>query len=85
MEIPHETELASVGWPGIPDPMSAPEEEVLAGGNMAKVVRIGTTVHRSAGAWTPTVHALLELNPPGFDGDPGYWIPTSCWSACSAA
>jgi hypothetical protein len=35
-------------------------EVQLAGGFVNQVVRIGDTVHRSAGPWTPTVHALLE-------------------------
>lgn len=35
-------------------------EEVLAGGNMNAVVRIGDTVHREAGPWTATVHRLLD-------------------------
>lgn len=34
-------------------------EETLAGGNMAAVVRVGDTVRRSAGPWTPQVHRLL--------------------------
>ncbi len=55
-----ERPLGTAAWPGIPKPMSFPEEEVLAGGNVAKVVRVGGTVHRSAGAWTPAVHALLS-------------------------
>jgi len=51
--------------------MSPPEEEVLAGGNMAKVVRVGATVRRSAGPWTPAVHALLDyLRASGFDAAP---------------
>jgi hypothetical protein len=51
--------------------MSPPEEEVLVGGNMAKVVRVGATVRRSAGAWTPAVHALLDyLGTSGFDAAP---------------
>lgn len=51
--------------------MSPPEEEVLAGGNVAKVVRIGDTVRRSAGPWTPTIHALLEfLRQSGFEAAP---------------
>jgi hypothetical protein len=32
----------------------------LAGGNMSTVTRVGTNVHRSAGAWTPTIHRLLR-------------------------
>lgn len=35
------------------------EEEILTGGHMNTVVRIGDTVRRPAGAWTPTVHRLL--------------------------
>jgi hypothetical protein len=34
-------------------------EEPLAGGNMSAVARIGDTVCRSAGPWTPQVHRLL--------------------------
>lgn len=34
-------------------------EEALAGGNMNAVVRVGDTVHRTAGPWTPEVHRLL--------------------------
>ena len=36
------------------------EEVVLPGGNMTRVVRLGNTVRRTAGAWTPTIHALLR-------------------------
>ena len=35
-------------------------EELLAGGNMNRVVRRGDHVHREAGPWTPTVHRLLD-------------------------
>ncbi len=35
-------------------------EEPLAGGNLNWVIRVGDTVRRTAGAWTPAVHALLE-------------------------
>jgi Ser/Thr protein kinase RdoA (MazF antagonist) len=35
-------------------------EEVLAGGNMTAVVRVGDTVRRTAGPWTPTIHALMR-------------------------
>lgn len=34
-------------------------ESPLPGGNVNDVVRVGDTVHRTAGPWTPTVHALL--------------------------
>ena len=35
-------------------------EEALLGGNLQDAVRIGDTVHRRAGLWTPSVHALLR-------------------------
>jgi hypothetical protein len=35
-------------------------EIALPGGKLNRVVRVGNTVHRSAGPWTPTVHALLR-------------------------
>jgi Ser/Thr protein kinase RdoA (MazF antagonist) len=49
-----------------------PDEEPLAGGNVSSgVVRIGDTVRRPAGPWTPAVHALLTyLRAAGFDGAP---------------
>jgi len=44
----------------------------LNGGNMTTgVVRVGDTVRRPAGPWTPAVHALLRhLGEVGFDGSP---------------
>jgi Ser/Thr protein kinase RdoA (MazF antagonist) len=36
------------------------DEEILTGGHMNTVVRVGDTVRRPAGAWTPTVHRLLR-------------------------
>lgn len=42
------------------------------------MVRIGDTVRRPAGPWTPTVHALLgHLHAAGFHGAPGRWAWTS--------
>src|SRR4051812_2456245 len=42
-------------------------EEVLAGGDMTTVVRVGNTVRRTAGPWTPTVHAFMRhLRASGF-------------------
>lgn len=35
------------------------DEQELTGGNTTGVVRIGDTVHREAGPWTPTVQRLL--------------------------
>lgn len=47
------------------------EEEVLEGGNLSHVVRVGDTVRRPTGPWTPTIHALLRhLERAGFDGAP---------------
>jgi Ser/Thr protein kinase RdoA (MazF antagonist) len=41
--------------------MNAPEEQPLAGGNVAAgVVRVGDTVRKPAGPWVPAVEALLE-------------------------
>ena len=40
--------------------MSCVEEEVLTGGGLNEVVRIGSTVRRPTGPWTPNVHRLLE-------------------------
>lgn len=40
--------------------MENPREEVLTGGNMESVVRVGDTVRRVAGPWTPAVHELLR-------------------------
>ncbi|WP_082462152.1 phosphotransferase [Agromyces sp. Leaf222] len=36
-----------------------PPEHVLTGGNMEPVVRVGDTVRRVAGPWTPAVHVFL--------------------------
>jgi hypothetical protein len=47
------------------------QEIVLTGGNMTPVVRVGDTVRRGAGPWTPTIHALLRhLRASGFDQVP---------------
>ena len=46
-------------------------EEVLTGGNLNPVIRVGKTVRRSTGAWTPSVHQLLKhLEAQEFDGAP---------------
>lgn len=37
------------------------DETPLAGGNSTDVVRVGDTVRRAAGEWTPAVHRLLHL------------------------
>lgn len=47
------------------------KEEKLLGGDMTDVVRVGETVRRAAGPWTPSVHALLRhLRDHGFDKAP---------------
>ena len=48
------------------------DEVPLTGGNVtAGVVRVGETVRRPAGPWTPAVHALLRhLEGVGFAGAP---------------
>ncbi len=43
------------------------DEELLDGGNLNQVVRVGDTVRRATGAWTAAVHALLaHLEERGF-------------------
>jgi len=47
------------------------DEVVLAGGNLTRVVRIGDTVRRGAGPWTPLVHELLaHVRARGFEYAP---------------
>lgn len=36
------------------------DEHVLPGGNVGGAVRVGSTVRRPTGPWTPAVHALLD-------------------------
>lgn len=36
-------------------------EEIALGGNLQGAVRVGDTVRRAAGPWTPAVHALLRF------------------------
>jgi Ser/Thr protein kinase RdoA (MazF antagonist) len=54
------------------DPSDSPAEaEHLLAGNVSTVVRIGDTVRRTTGPWTPAVHALLRyLEEVGFKGAP---------------
>ena len=35
--------------------------QALPGGGMSSVWRVGDTVHREAGPWTPQIHRLLSL------------------------
>ncbi len=46
-------------------------ETPLTGGNVTRVTRLGAVVHREAGPWTSTVHALLRhLRAAGFAAAP---------------
>ena len=48
-------------------------EQVLHGGDLNVVVRIGDTVRRPTGPWSPAVHALLRhFETVGFDGAPRF-------------
>jgi hypothetical protein len=67
-DIQARVERAAARPPAPPGPPTAPPappggtqpEEVLAGGIMTAVVRVGHTVRRQAGPWTPAVHGLLR-------------------------
>jgi len=48
-------------------------ETRFADGNLSEVVRVGDTVRRAPGPWSPAVHALLRhLEAAGFDGAPRF-------------
>ena len=48
-------------------------ETVLEGGDLNVVVRVGDTVRRPQGEWSPAVHALLlHFEAVGFDGAPRF-------------
>ena len=47
------------------------DEQTLDGGNLGGAVRVGDTVRRGTGPWTPSVHSLLDhLERAGFVGAP---------------
>ena len=51
--------------------MSDSDEVLLVGGNLTRVVRVGDTVRRAAGPWTPLVHRLLRhIRAKGFEFAP---------------
>lgn len=53
------------------DESGEPDGEILTGGNVTPVLRIGNTVRRQTGPWSTAVHALLRhLASVGFDGAP---------------
>jgi len=46
-------------------------EEIFPGGNLNRVARVGDTVRRATGPWTPAVHQLLKhLEEQAFDAAP---------------
>lgn len=56
---------------GAETPPGMPAEEPLSGGNTTVVVRVGDTVRRPVGPWTPAVHDVLNhLAASGFTGSP---------------
>lgn len=56
---------------GSPPSDDQSHEEELHGGNVSRVVRIGGTVRRPTGPWTPSVHRLLRhLEDVGYAGAP---------------
>jgi len=70
-------ELDDVPWLPADLPLLVPlrerllDGETLPGGNVGGAVRIGTTVRRPTGPWTPAVHALLAyLDNAGLDRIP---------------
>jgi Phosphotransferase enzyme family len=50
-----------------------PSEQPLPGGTVTPVVRVGATVRRVTGSWSPRVYELLQhLAKAGFDGAPRF-------------
>ncbi|ADG73919.1 aminoglycoside phosphotransferase [Cellulomonas flavigena DSM 20109] len=65
---------ALAALPRYDEPQDGAPEEVLPGGNVGGAVRVGGTVRRPAGPWTPAVHALLRhVRARGLDGVPEPW------------
>lgn len=57
--------------PRYDEPQDGAPEVALPGGNVGGAVRVGRTVRRPAGPWTPAVHALLRhVRARGLDGVP---------------
>lgn len=57
--------------PGVKALLSWQRRKNVSGGNTTAVVRIGDTVRRPVGPWTPAVHDLLNhLAAVGFPGSP---------------
>jgi Phosphotransferase enzyme family len=46
------------------------DQEIYLAGNVGGAVRVGDTVHRATGPWTPSVHALLGYLAPRVPGIP---------------
>lgn len=75
--LPGEVAVPLQGPRGTIEPMAQhtdshePAEVRLAGGNVGGAVRVGDTVRRPTGPWTPAVHAFLRhLEDAGLDGVP---------------
>jgi hypothetical protein len=50
-----------------------PSEDPLPGGTVTPISRVGATVRRATGSWSPRVHELLRhLTDAGFDGAPRF-------------
>src|SRR5690606_17888071 len=57
---PADDDAVTEGAPSAPRAGAAPgDEHALEGGNVNQVARVGDTVRRAAGPWTPTVQRLL--------------------------
>lgn len=71
--------------------VDAADEELLAGGNTSgPVMRVGGTVRKLAGPWTPAVESLLRhLESADFDGAPRTSAETRAagmsWSTCQGS
>ncbi len=65
-------EVIAAGLVGQTGAVMHDEEQPLTGGNVSDgVVRVGDTVRRPVGPWTPAVHALLtHLHEVGFRAAP---------------
>ena len=58
-------------------------EIALTGGNTGTVVRVGDTVRRETGPWTPAVHRLLQVYASaGIEAPPGCGAPTTVGVRC---
>lgn len=57
--------------PADADASATAPDEIPLGGNLSGTVRVGDTVRRRSGPWTPAIHSLLvHLHAAGFDAAP---------------